>query len=93
MSEMFLKVDDAPGESKREGMEDTIEILSFSWQERQKARPDRQRRDRERRGYDSFAASVNKASPKLLVKCAEARPSPARNSPAASRSGTSRMSI
>lgn len=73
MSEMFLKVEDAPGESKREGMEDTIEITSFSWLERQKGAA-RTGSGVTESGVDMgdfrFVAPVSKASPKLLVKCA-----------------------
>ena len=73
MSEMFLKIDDVPGESKREGMEDTIEISSFSWGETQSGAAQTGSGVTES-GVNMqdfcFVAPVSKASPKLLVKCA-----------------------
>jgi type VI secretion system secreted protein Hcp len=72
MQEMFLKIDDIPGESKRSGMENTIEISSFSWGAAQSgsARVGSGVTESGVTMQDfSFVAPSSKASPKLLLNC------------------------
>jgi type VI secretion system secreted protein Hcp len=73
MNEMFLKIDDIPGESKRKGMENTIEIASFSWGAAQagSAQVGSGVTESGVRMQDfNFIAPASKASPKLLLNCA-----------------------
>lgn len=76
MSETFLKIDGIPGESKRKGMEDTIEIDSFAWSESQSGTA-KTGSGVIQSGVSmndfSFVAPVSKASAKLLIACAEGK--------------------
>jgi type VI secretion system Hcp family effector len=76
---MFLKIDDIPGESPREGVEDQIEIEDFRWEESQPGGAKTGKgvtQNGVKMSDFVFVAPVSKASPKLMVNCATGKTLP-----------------